>query len=61
MEDFGVYGVRELWRQMMREGFAVAHCTAEARHGLGRRPCYICSSRLKKPLLLCYSLGFSTA
>jgi len=26
-ENFGVYGVRKVWRQMMREGFAVARCT----------------------------------
>lgn len=26
-ENFGVYGVRKVWRQMNREGFAVAGCT----------------------------------
>jgi len=26
-ENFGVYGVRKVWRQMLREGFAVARCT----------------------------------
>ncbi|RIX96850.1 IS3 family transposase [Aureimonas flava] len=26
-ENFGVYGVRKVWRQMKREGFAVARCT----------------------------------
>lgn len=26
-ENFGVYGVRKVWRQMMREGFDVARCT----------------------------------
>jgi putative transposase len=25
--NFGVYGVRKVWRQMQREGFAVARCT----------------------------------
>lgn len=25
--NFGVYGVRKLWRQLLREGFAVARCT----------------------------------
>jgi len=25
--NFGVYGVRKVWRQMQREGVAVAHCT----------------------------------
>lgn len=25
--NFAVYGVREVWRQMMREGFPVARCT----------------------------------
>ena len=25
--NFGVYGVRKVWRQMRREGFDVAHCT----------------------------------
>ena len=27
VENFGVYGVRKVWRQMMREGFDVARCT----------------------------------
>ena len=27
VENFGVYGVRKVWRQMMREGFVVARCT----------------------------------
>ncbi|KAB0676097.1 IS3 family transposase [Aureimonas leprariae] len=26
-ENFGVYGLRKVWRQMQREGFAVACCT----------------------------------
>ena len=25
-ENFAIYGVRKVWRQMMREGFAVARC-----------------------------------
>ena len=28
-ENFRVYGVRKVWRQMRREGFAVARCTVE--------------------------------
>ena len=28
-ENFAVYGVRKVWRQMMREGFAVERCTVE--------------------------------
>ena len=28
-ENFEVYGVRKVWRQMMREGFDVARCTVE--------------------------------
>ncbi|MCW2387633.1 transposase InsO family protein [Sphingobium sp. B11D3B] len=28
-ENFGVCGVRKVWRQMNREGFAVARCTVE--------------------------------
>ena len=28
-DNFGVYGVRKVWRQMNREGFAVARCTIE--------------------------------
>ncbi len=28
-ENFAVYGVRKVWRQMGREGFAVARCTVE--------------------------------
>ncbi len=30
-ENFGVYGLRKVWRQMKREGFDVARCTV-ARH-----------------------------
>jgi putative transposase len=28
-ENFGVYGVRKVWRQMLREGFEIARCTVE--------------------------------
>jgi transposase InsO family protein len=28
-ENFAVYGVRKVWRQMMREGFLIARCTVE--------------------------------
>lgn len=28
-ENFMVYGVRKVWRQMRREGFDVARCTVE--------------------------------
>ena len=28
-ENFEVYGVRKVWRQMMREGVSVARCTVE--------------------------------
>ena len=28
-ENFGVYGVRKVWRQLGREGFEVARCTVE--------------------------------
>lgn len=28
-ENFGVYGVRKVWRQMKREGFEVARCSVE--------------------------------
>jgi len=28
-ENFAVYGVRKVWRQMTREGFSVARCTVE--------------------------------
>jgi transposase InsO family protein len=28
-ENFGVYGVRKVWRQMKREGFNVARCTVQ--------------------------------
>ncbi len=28
-KDLRVYGAREVWRQMMREGSAVARCTVE--------------------------------
>jgi len=36
-ENFGVYGVRKVWRQLLREDFDVARCTVErlmARLGL---------------------------
>ena len=39
-ENFGVYGVRKVWRQMMREGFygrPLHHRAIDARDGLGRR------------------------
>ena len=26
-ENFAVYGVQKVWRQMMREGFVIARCT----------------------------------
>jgi putative transposase len=28
-ENFGVYGVRKVWRQLKREGFDAARCTVE--------------------------------
>ena len=28
-ENFGVYGARKVWRQLLREGFPVARCTVE--------------------------------
>jgi IS30 family transposase len=28
-ENFGAYGARKIWRQLQREGFAVARCTVE--------------------------------
>jgi putative transposase len=28
-ENFAVYGVRKIWRQLMREGFQVARCTVQ--------------------------------
>ncbi len=28
-ENFGVYGARKVWRQLLREGFGVARCTVE--------------------------------
>jgi putative transposase len=28
-ENFAVYGVRKVWRQMQREGFSIARCTVE--------------------------------
>ncbi len=28
-ENFEVYGARKVWRQMLREGFAIARCTVE--------------------------------
>ncbi len=35
-ENSYVYGVRKVWRQMMREGFAVARCTVERlMHNMG--------------------------
>ena len=35
-ENFGVYGVRKVWRQLSREDFTVARCTVERlRRSLG--------------------------
>src|SRR5258705_1001198 len=28
-ENFGVYGARKVWRQLLREGMSVARCTVE--------------------------------
>ena len=28
-ENFEVFGARKVWRQLLREGFAVARCTVE--------------------------------
>jgi len=28
-ENFAVYGVRKVWRQMTREGFSIARCTVQ--------------------------------
>jgi putative transposase len=28
-DNFGVYGARKVWRQLLREGFDVARCTVE--------------------------------
>ncbi|MBH0571042.1 IS3 family transposase, partial [Salmonella enterica] len=28
-ENYSVYGVRKVWRQLQREGFSVARCTIE--------------------------------
>jgi len=40
-ENFGVYGARKVWRQLRREGFAVARCTVERLiHQLGL-PCAV--------------------
>ncbi len=37
-ENFGVYGVRKVWRQLRREGFDVARCTVERlMHAMGLR------------------------
>jgi hypothetical protein len=38
-ENFRVYGVRKVWRQLQREGFDVAplhRCPADAGHGFAR-------------------------
>jgi putative transposase len=31
-DNLGVYGARKIWRQLGREGFAVARCTGRAPH-----------------------------
>jgi putative transposase len=39
-ENYGVYGVHKLWKQLNREGIRVARCTARAPHarpGAARR------------------------
>ena len=35
-ENFQVYGVRKVWRQLQREGIQVARCTADAGDGPAR-------------------------
>ncbi len=39
MENYGVYGVRKVWRQLNRKGIRVARCTVapHARAGAARR------------------------
>ena len=32
-ENYGVYGVRKVWRQLNREGIAVARCTVRTADG----------------------------
>ncbi len=38
-ENFGVYGVRKVWRQMLRDGTTIARCTVSRlivdRHRIG--------------------------
>ena len=36
-DNFGVYGVRKVWRQLHREGVAVARCTVARNMRVGRR------------------------
>ena len=36
-EHFGVYGVRKLWRQLQRDGTAVARCMERLMRDLGLR------------------------
>lgn len=35
-ENFGVYGVRKVWRQLLRDGVKVARCTVDVSAGIGR-------------------------
>ena len=54
-EHFGVYGVRKVWRQLRREGVAVARCTvARLMAGWGcKERCGACStSRYATPSAL---------
>jgi putative transposase len=43
-ENFEVYGVRKVWRQMVRERFDVARCTvARLMRGMGRKASSVAS------------------
>ena len=41
-ENFCVYGARKIWRQMHREGFAIARCTVERLISRSRRNGLLC-------------------
>ena len=40
-DNYGVYGVRKVWKQLLREGFSVAKCTRSEERRVGKE----CRSR----------------
>lgn len=48
-ENYRVYGIRKVWRQLQRDGFSVARCTIAYRHQWKPRSCWMHWSKLCGP------------